>query len=135
MASKSTSHRILLDKIKKTRARDEIIAKNDNPRLACRREFRREMTNQRVTFWLHDPVGGRVAWGTAVLVDYSPNGAQLGHIMFEDGFWPDGDFSISFQITGGPYEGAPTKASTPTARPCASPQAARILRCASTACT
>jgi hypothetical protein len=105
MASKSTSHRILLDKIKKTRARDEIIAKNDNPRLACRREFRREMTNQRVTFWLHDPVGGRVAWGTAVLVDYSPNGAQLGHIMFEDGFWPDGDFSISFQITGGPYEG------------------------------
>ncbi|MCB9932587.1 MAG: hypothetical protein H6841_04105 [Planctomycetes bacterium] len=105
MASNTTSHRILLDRIKKTRVRDQIVAKNDNPRIACRREFRREPTNQRVHFALHDALGGRVAWGTAVLVDYSPNGALLGHILFEEGFWPDGDFSVSFKVTGGPHEG------------------------------
>lgn len=105
MASKTTSHRILLDRIKKTRVRDQIVASNKNPRIACRREFKREHTNQRVHFALHDPKGGRIAWGSAVLVDYSPNGALLGHILFEDGFWPDTDFSISFKVTGGPYEG------------------------------
>jgi len=105
MASKTTSHRILLDRIKETRARDGILAANDNPKLACRREFKRELTNQRVQFFLHDPGFGRIAWGTAVLVDYSPNGAQLGHILFEEGFWPDGDFTVSFVVTGGPYEG------------------------------
>ncbi|MBZ0136667.1 MAG: hypothetical protein K8I27_09870 [Planctomycetes bacterium] len=105
MATKSTSHRILLDNIKKTRAREEIVNRNTNPRIACRREFRREATNQRVHFSLHDSKGGRVAWGTAVLIDYSPNGALLGHIMFDEGFWPDNDFSISFKITNGPYEG------------------------------
>jgi hypothetical protein len=105
MPSKSTSHRILLDKIKLTRARESIVARNENPRIACRREFRREMTNQRVEFWLHDPVGGRVARGTAILQDYSPNGALLGHIIFDEGFWPDGDFTVSFRVTGGPYEG------------------------------
>jgi hypothetical protein len=105
MATKTTSHRILLDKIKKTRVRDQIVALNKNPRLACRREFRREPTNQRVHFALHDSRAGRVAWGTAVLIDYSPNGALLGHILFEEGFWPDGEFSVSFKVTGGPYEG------------------------------
>ena len=105
MASKTTSHRILLDRIKDTRVRDEIVSRNMNPKIACRREFRREPTNQRVHFALHDSKGGRIAWGTAVLVDYSPNGALLGHIMFEDGFWPDHEFSVSFKVTGGPYEG------------------------------
>ena len=45
MASKTTSHRILLDRIKETRVRDEIVAKNNNPKISCRREFRREPTN------------------------------------------------------------------------------------------
>lgn len=105
MGQKSTSHRILLNTIKQTRVRDKIVNKNKNPRIACRREFRREVTNQRVHFSLHDPRGGRVAWGSAILLDYSPNGALLGHIIFEEGFWPDAEFSISFKITGGPYEG------------------------------
>jgi hypothetical protein len=105
MAARSTSHRILLDNIKKTRAREGIINRNANPRIACRREFRREATNQRVYFALHDPKGGRVAWGSAVLIDYSPNGALLGHVMFDEGFWPDSDFSVSFKITSGPYQG------------------------------
>lgn len=105
MATKTTSHRILLDNIKNTRAREDIIHRNTNPRIACRREFRREATNQRVHFSLHNPRGGRTAWGTAILIDYSPNGALLGHIMFEEGFWPDEDFAISFKVTNGPYEG------------------------------
>jgi hypothetical protein len=102
---KSTSHRITLERIKESRAREDVLAQNKNPRIACRREFKREMTNQRVHFALHDPVGGRVAWGTAILVDYSPQGALLGHLMFDEGFWPDGDFAVSFKVTGGPFEG------------------------------
>ena len=99
------THRQTLNRIKKTKARAGIVARKDNPRIACRREFRREMTNQRVHFSLHDAKGGRFAWGTGILVDFSPNGAQLAHIMFEEGFWPDGEFTISFKVTGGHFEG------------------------------
>jgi hypothetical protein len=102
---KTSSHRLTLERIKQSSARENVVARNENPRIVCRREFKREPSNQRVHFALHDPVGGRVAWGTAVLVDYSPLGALLGHIMFEEGFWPDGDFTVSFKVTGGPYEG------------------------------
>jgi hypothetical protein len=103
--SKSTSHRITLERIKQSSARENVVAKNTNPRLACRREFRREQSNQRVHFSLVDPTGACVATGTAVLVDYSPQGALLAHVLFDDGFWPDGDFSVAFKVTGGPHEG------------------------------
>ncbi|MBK8205593.1 MAG: hypothetical protein IPK87_02245 [Planctomycetes bacterium] len=102
---KASSHRVTLDRIKQSKARTRVVSDNKNPKIACRREFRREATNQRVEFRLIDPVGGPVAIGTAVLLDYSPQGALLGHIMFDDGFWPDGDFSVSFRVTGGPHEG------------------------------
>ncbi len=105
MAPKSTSHRITLERIKETRAAGGIVAEKNDPRIACRREFKREMTNQRVEFRLMDSEGRRVATGSAILVDYSPQGAQLSHIIFEDGFWPDGEFSVNFKVTGGPYEG------------------------------
>ncbi|MHC4841138.1 MAG: hypothetical protein ACYTDT_09315 [Planctomycetota bacterium] len=101
----TTSHKLTLDNIKKTSARKNIIQRKNNPKVACRRELRRNPTNQRVHFALHDPKGGRTAWGTAILLDYSPNGALLGHLMFENGFWPDGEFSVSFKVTGGQYEG------------------------------
>lgn len=105
MAAKSISHRVTLERIKQSRAGQEIVAEKNDPRIACRREFRREPTNQRVEFSLIGPDGMRVARGSAILVDYSPQGAQLSHIIFEDGFWPDGDFTVSFRVTGGPYEG------------------------------
>jgi hypothetical protein len=105
MASKTSSHRVTLDRIKQSKARENIVHKNKNPKIACRREFRREMTNQRVQFALHDPIGGRVAWGTAVLLDYSPQGALLEHLIFDEGFWPDGEFSVSFKVIGGPHQG------------------------------
>lgn len=114
---KASSHRVTLERIKASKANAAVVSDNKNPKIACRREFRREPTNQRVEFILWDPVGGPVAKGTAVLIDYSPQGALLGHIMFEDGFWPDGDFSVSFKVTGGPHEGvsaygAPTRFAT-----------------------
>jgi hypothetical protein len=105
MPAKSTSHRVTLERIKQTRVRASIAAEKNDPRIACRREFRREQTNQRVEFTLLCPEGKRLAAGTAILVDYSPQGAQLSHIIFDEGFWPDGDFSVSFRVTGGPYEG------------------------------
>lgn len=105
MATKTTSHRMTLQRIKETRVGDSIVAEKNDPRIACRREFKRESTNQRVEFALLSPEGKRVAEGSAILVDYSPQGAQLSHIIFDDGFWPDGDFTVSFRVTGGPYEG------------------------------
>jgi hypothetical protein len=104
-SSNTSSHRLTLNRIKQSKAREPVVNRNTNPRIACRREFRRELSNERVHFALHDPVGGRIAWGTAVLIDYSPQGAQLGHIIFNEGFWPDGDFSVSFRVVGGPHEG------------------------------
>jgi hypothetical protein len=105
MPTKTSSHRVTLDRIKQSKAREKVVHKNKNPRIACRREFRRENSNQRVLFALHDPIGGKVAGGTAVLLDYSPQGALLGHLIFDYGFWPDGDFSVSFKVVGGPHEG------------------------------
>jgi hypothetical protein len=105
MAPKTISHRITLERIKQTRARMAIEAEKNDPRIACRREFKREQTNQRVEFSLICPEGKRLASGSAILVDYSPQGAQLSHLIFDDGFWPDGDFTVSFRVTGGPYEG------------------------------
>lgn len=99
------SHRMTLDRILKTRARDGIVAEKSNPKVACRRRFRREPTNQRVEFRLLSPAGEELARGSAVLLDYSPNGAHLGHVIFDEGFWPDADFTVAFQVTGGPYEG------------------------------
>lgn len=101
----TTTHKSTLENIKKTSARKDIIQRKNNPKVACRRDLRRNATNQRVHFSLHDPKGGRCAWGTAILLDYSPNGALLGHLMFDEGFWPDGEFGVSFKITGGKYEG------------------------------
>ncbi|MBX3473170.1 MAG: hypothetical protein KF754_02225 [Planctomycetes bacterium] len=105
MTTKTTSHRVTLERIKQTRVCESIAAEKNDPRIACRREFRREQTNQRVEFSLICPEGRRLATGSAILVDYSPQGAQLSHIIFDDGFWPDGDFVVSFRVTGGPYEG------------------------------
>lgn len=105
MSTKTTSHRVTLERINNTRVRQSIAAEKNDPRIACRREFKREQTNQRVEFTLLCPEGKRVAAGSAILVDYSPQGAQLSHIIFDDGFWPDGDFTVSFRVTGGPYEG------------------------------
>ncbi len=101
---KTASHKITLERIKQSSARQHVVAQNQNPRIACRREFKREPANQRVHFTLRSR-DGQVARGTAVLVDYSPQGALLGHLMFDEGFWPDGDFSVSFKVTGGPFEG------------------------------
>lgn len=101
---KSKSHRVTLERIKQSRAGENILASTDSKNKS-RREFKREASNQRVHFALHDPVGGRVAWGTAILLDYSPQGAMLGHVMFDEGTWPQGNFSISFKVTGGPHEG------------------------------
>jgi hypothetical protein len=101
----SSKHRATLDSIMSTPARRRLEARAQDPEIVCRREFHRELTNQRVTFTLYDPGFGPVAKGTAILVDYSPGGALLGHIRFDEGFWPDGEFSIRFRVTGGEFEG------------------------------
>ncbi len=100
-----SQHRQTIDAIMRTRVRARVAAKKNNPEIACRREFRREPTNQRVHFALYTGGASPVARGTAVLLDYSPGGAHLGHIRFTEGFWPDGDFNISFKVTGGEFEG------------------------------
>lgn len=105
MSDKTTSHRVTLERIKQSRAGATLLAEKDDPRIACRREFRREHSNQRVEFTLMTEAGETVARGSAVLVDYSPQGAQLAHVIFDDGFWPDGAFEVHFKVTGGPYEG------------------------------
>lgn len=105
MTVNTGSHRVTLERIKQSKARETVVATNENPKIACRREFRREASNQRVHFALHGANNVRLAHGTAILLDYSPQGALLGHVIFEDGFWPDGEFSVSFRITGGQYEG------------------------------
>ncbi|MCC6575465.1 MAG: hypothetical protein IT462_16935 [Planctomycetes bacterium] len=100
-----SEHRQTIDTIMKTRARARVAAKKNDPEISCRREFRREPTSQRVHFALYAGGTEPVARGTALLVDYSPGGAQLGSIKFTEGFWPDGDFNISFKVTGGEFEG------------------------------
>ncbi len=99
------NHRDTLEAIKKTRMARRVLARNDDPNISCRREFRREMTNQVVDFQLFDRDSRLVARGTAVLLDYSPHGAKIGHVRFEEGFWPDSDFSVKMKITGGEFEG------------------------------
>lgn len=103
--AKPKSHLITLERIKQSSAGESILATNSKLK-RNRREFKREPGNQRVHFSLHDPKGGRVAWGTAILLDYSPQGALLGHVMFDEGIWPESPFSVSFKVTGGPHEGA-----------------------------
>jgi len=106
MADHPDSHRTTLERIKQSRAGGSIAALKDDPRIACRREFRREPSNQRVEFELVARDASVLATGTAILVDYSPQGAQLAHVIFDDGgFWPDGHFSVRFRVTGGPHEG------------------------------
>jgi hypothetical protein len=105
MADKTTSHRVTLERIKESRAGGTILAEKDDPRIACRREFRREASNQRVEFELVLRDETVIASGTAILVDYSPQCAQLAHVIFEEGFWPDGSFGVRFKVTGGPHEG------------------------------
>lgn len=105
MATKKSSHRMTLDAIKRTSARGNILHQNRNPHLACRREYRREATNQRVVFTLLDSESREVAQGSAILLDYSPDGALLGHIIFDEGFWPDSNFTVRFSVTNGPFEG------------------------------
>lgn len=100
-----SKHTDTLEAIKRTRAARRVLAEKNDPTISCRREFRREHTDQSVEFSLFDADGMRVARGTAHLLDYSPNGAKIGHVQFSEGFWPDGDFSVSMKITGGEFEG------------------------------
>ncbi|GIK51689.1 MAG: hypothetical protein HUU03_11650 [Planctomycetaceae bacterium] len=100
-----SNHRATLEAIKRTRAARRLMAQKNDPSISCRREFRREETNQVVEFCLFDRDGRRVARGNAVLLDYSPHGAKIGHVRFDEGFWPDGEFSVSLRITGGQFEG------------------------------
>ena len=100
-----TKHNDTLEAIKRTRAGRRVLAEKNDPTISCRREFRRENTNQLVDFSLYDADGNRVARGTANLLDYSPHGAKIGHVIFSEGFWPDADFSVSMKITGGEFEG------------------------------
>lgn len=100
-----SNHKATLEAIKKTRAARRLLAEKNDPTISCRREFRREQTQQGVEFTLFDAAGERVARGTALLLDYSPHGAKIGQVSFAEGFWPDGDFSVSMRITGGEFEG------------------------------
>ncbi len=100
-----SKHTETLEAIKRTRAARRVLAEKNDPTISCRREFRRENTNQLVDFSLYDAEGRRVARGSANLLDYSPHGAKIGQVVFSEGFWPDGDFSVSMKITGGEFEG------------------------------
>jgi hypothetical protein len=100
-----TKHQLTHEAIKKTRAARRILAEKNDPAISCRREFRRELTNQYVEFRLFDREQECVARGTATLLDYSPHGAKIGHVQFLEGFWPDGFFSVSLKIVGGEFEG------------------------------
>jgi hypothetical protein len=99
------NHKGTLEAIKRTRVARRLMAEKNDPTISCRREFRRENTDQLVDFSLYDADGKRVARGTAHLLDYSPHGAKIGNVMFSEGFWPDTDFSVSMKITGGEFEG------------------------------
>jgi hypothetical protein len=100
-----SSHKATLEAIRKTRAVRRLLAEKNDPAISCRREFRRENTSQVVEFWLLDGGHKTVARGRALLLDYSPNGAKIGELQFDEGFWPDGDFTVSLRITGGEFEG------------------------------
>ncbi|CAG0993461.1 hypothetical protein PLCT2_02608 [Planctomycetaceae bacterium] len=99
------NHKATLEAIKRTRVARRLLAEKNDPTISCRREFRRELTSQVVEFSLFDAAGSCVARGTALLLDYSPNGANIGHVQFSEGFWPDSDFSVKMKITGGEFQG------------------------------